>query len=117
MDTAYMAKKKKTARKKFDAKPRLMKGGRQVMGALERIQKLQEQIEEAKNAALEELREKRKTAQQALADVEKEISDLTGTKTSKSGIRRMRDPNKPCPICGQTGHDGRFHRGQSKKKK
>lgn len=87
------------------------------MGALEKIQKLQEQIEEAKTAALEELKEKRREAAQALSNIDKEISDLTGTKTRATGVKRMRDPNKPCPICGQTGHDARRHRGESKKKK
>lgn len=28
----------------------------------------------------------------------------------KKAITRKRDPNKPCPVCGELGHDGRFHR-------
>ena len=28
-------------------------------------------------------------------------------------ITRQRDPNKPCPVCGEKGHDGRFHRKEN----
>lgn len=110
-----MAKSKKA--KAFNPKPRLMKGGRQVMSAIEKIQRLQEQMAEVKAQAIEELKEKRKTAAQALADIDQEIASLTGSKAAKSGITRQRDPNKPCPVCGEKGHDARRHRGESRKKK
>src|SRR3990167_3395427 len=114
-----MAKKRKVAsRNKFNSKPRLMKGGKEVMSALDKIAKLMEQIEEAKSGALEELGEKRKTALQAVADIDKEISALTGTKTAgKTGITRQRDPNAVCKVCGEKGHDARRHRGDAKKKR
>ncbi len=111
-----MAKKrqKKTV---FNPKPRLMKGGKQIMGVREEMQKLQERMQELQGKAVDELRERRKEAAQALADIDKELSDLTGGKAPKSGITRKRDPNKPCPICGVVGHDGRFHRKDTVKKK
>ncbi len=30
---------------------------------------------------------------------------------------RQRDPNKPCPVCGELGHDARKHRADNLKKK
>jgi hypothetical protein len=41
-------------------------------------------------------------------------------KSKKSGIKRHRDPNKPCDVCGfatDPGHDARKHRGQGDNKK
>jgi hypothetical protein len=41
-------------------------------------------------------------------------------KAGKTGIKRQRDPNKPCDICGfvtDPGHDARKHRGQGGNKK
>lgn len=32
-------------------------------------------------------------------------------------ITRPRDPNKPCPVCGELGHDGRKHRKENLAKK
>lgn len=40
-----------------------------------------------------------------------------GPKPGKSGITRKRDPNKPCPVCGEKGHDARRHRWDKDKKK
>jgi DNA repair exonuclease SbcCD ATPase subunit len=36
---------------------------------------------------------------------------------AKSKITRSRDPNKPCPVCGELGHDGRKHRQENLAKK
>jgi DNA repair exonuclease SbcCD ATPase subunit len=82
--------------------------------AFEKIQKLQEQIEAAKAEAVEELREKRKEAAAALADIDRQIAALTGEKAAKTAIKRQRDPNKPCKVCGELGHDARKHRGDKK---
>ena len=100
-------------------KPRLMKHGKEVRmaSALEKIQKLQEQIEEARSEAIEELKQKREEARKTLADIERQITDLTGFGPQKAATRRQRDPNKNCPICSIPGHDARAHRSQGKHKK
>ncbi len=36
---------------------------------------------------------------------------------SSTGIKRQRDPSKPCGQCGAIGHDRRFHRAENIKKK
>lgn len=36
-------------------------------------------------------------------------------KAKKEGIKRPRDPNKECPVCGITGHDKRAHRNHPEK--
>ena len=87
--------------------------------ALEKIQKLQEQIEEAKTAALEELRGQRKEVQSQLAEIDRQISALSGQSaggTKAKGTRKS-SSEAVCPICEIPGHDGRAHRSQGKHKK
>jgi len=33
------------------------------------------------------------------------------------GLKRQRDPQRPCPYCNVTGHDGRLHRNQGDRKR
>lgn len=63
------------------------------------------------DAKIEELTAARR---QELLD---ELKALGWKATGKTGTRRQRDPNKPCPVCGEVGHDARRHRGEKKKKK
>jgi len=35
----------------------------------------------------------------------------------KAGIKRKRNPNAVCKVCGEKGHDARRHRWDKKKKK
>ncbi|MCA1585551.1 MAG: hypothetical protein LC791_12560 [Acidobacteria bacterium] len=86
--------------------------------ALEKIQRLQEQMEEVKGQALEELREKRREAQAQVADIDRQIAELGGSRTgSKAKGTRRSSSELTCPICDIKGHDGRAHRGQGKNKK
>jgi DNA repair exonuclease SbcCD ATPase subunit len=89
----------------------------QMATALEKIQKLQEQIEEAKVQALEELREKRREAQAALADIDRQIAELGGAARARVRASRKSGAGAVCPICEVAGHDGRAHRSQGRNKK
>jgi DNA repair exonuclease SbcCD ATPase subunit len=89
---------------------------------------------------LDQLEERRAKAAAQLDDIEGEIlaykkkrqgellAELEGLGLSMPGaksavgagdkkITRQRDPNKPCPVCGETGHDARRHRSGSEAKK
>jgi len=116
-------------RAKAKAKPKAKERGpvlvkkngerRQMATALEKIQKLQEQIEEAKTEALEELRAKRREIQALLTDIDSQISELGGgsSRQGKSKGTRKSSSEATCKICGITGHDARAHRSQGKNKR
>lgn len=97
-------------------------------GTVEKLKKLEAEAKELRTAAKKE----------ALAAVKAAIADLNSLGFSyelvdaasgggggmptpfkkkagakKGAIKRHRDPNKKCPICGETGHDGRFHRKEN----
>lgn len=82
--------------------------------ALQEIEKLQAQIEKKKAEALEELASDLKEARKTVADIERQIAELGGKKTRKSGGR-------VCAVCGESGHNSRRHTAaevaEAKKKK
>lgn len=84
------------------------------MNKTDEVLKLIEQLEQKKVAAVDEQLAIISEAQQTLLKL-----GYNASKTSKSGsgTTRMRDPNKPCGVCGQLGHDGRFHRKDTVGKK
>jgi hypothetical protein len=68
-------------------------------------------LDKLKQAAIDELKG-------IIAEATEKLTRLGITEEPrKTGIKRPRDPNKPCPICGEKGHDGRFHRSDKAKKK
>ena len=68
-------------------------------------------LDKLKQAAIDELKG-------IIAEAEEKLAKLgVGVGGKRTGIKRPRDPNKKCPICGELGHDGRFHRSDKVKKK
>jgi DNA repair exonuclease SbcCD ATPase subunit len=82
---------------------------------VERKARLQEQMNEIDT----KIYEHKKVRQAELLAELKELGleDKSERRASATGITRQRDPNKPCPVCGETGHDARRHKGEPKKKK
>ena len=78
--------------------------------AIEKVLALQKQLDSEKGAAIQELLE----ARGKLDDQLKALGYSSGQRSS--GVKRQRDPNKPCPVCGEKGHDARKHRGEKKTK-
>ena len=62
--------------------------------ALEKIQELQHQIRQLKEDAILELKEKLISARRAVADLEKELEEITGEKAPAGSIR-VRRPSMP----------------------
>ena len=124
-----MSKKKKDAKV---SKPRLMKEGVQVETVDSRLSKLS--LEELQ-AKLQDAERNANVYREAIEgrkqeEINKRLEELrslgwspspasrnTLSKPKGEGVKRQRDPNKPCPICNITGHDARAHRSQGKTKK
>jgi DNA repair exonuclease SbcCD ATPase subunit len=83
----------------------------------ERRTKLQEQIDEVDTKIYEFKKIRRDELMAELKELGLEDMPKMKTAASSGGTKRQRDPNKPCPVCGETGHDARRHRGENIKKK
>jgi DNA repair exonuclease SbcCD ATPase subunit len=61
---------------------------------------------------------KKKRQAELMAELEGLGLSVPGAKSaaaaSEKKATRQRDPNRPCPVCGETGHDARRHKGGRK---
>lgn len=89
------------------------------MSNIDKALKLRQELESVTQAAIDELLLQRKdidTQLRALGHAFPE--DRKGAR--KTGIRRIKDANEPCKVCGfvtEPPHDGRAHRSQGTNKK
>lgn len=84
---------------------------------LDEIAKLEAQLADTRATAIKELRVRKAELAAELKKVDQKITALGGSGKAKSRAKRKQDPNKKCPVCGEVGHDGRKHAGDSKKVK
>ena len=82
------------------------------IGSAERAFKLKADYEAARNAAISELLEQQKSLDEQLRALGYAV-DRARPATPKPRVSTY-DANKPCKVCGQTGHDARKHRYQQK---
>lgn len=76
---------------------------------VDKVMKALEDLDSLKQQAINELLDERKNIDEQLAKLGHGVKQAASTK-------RMRDPNKLCPVCGEKGHDARRHRGEQKTK-
>ena len=74
---------------------------------IQKVLDLQKQYEEAKQTAIQELLDQRKTIDEQL----KALGYVQGAPATK---QRQSDPNKVCPVCSEKGHDARRHKNDPK---
>ena len=85
------------------------------MSKVQEALKAMQTLESLKTAAIEELLEQRKEIDNQLAQLGYNESPKSAPKGKAS---RVKDPNKPCPICKfvtEPAHDGRAHKNKQKK--
>jgi DNA repair exonuclease SbcCD ATPase subunit len=94
------------------------KSGGQDGGALSKIKKLQEQMEEYSKEAVAEALEQAEDAIATLSSLGQRYR-LVRVSARGKGMRQT-NPDRPCPVCQfktEPPHDARQHRGQGKSKR
>lgn len=74
---------------------------------VQKVLDLERQFQEAKQVAIQDLLSQRAT-------IDEQLKTLGYDSTKKVAVVRQTDPNKKCPVCGETGHDARRHKNDPK---
>jgi DNA repair exonuclease SbcCD ATPase subunit len=74
---------------------------------VQKVLDLEKQFQEAKQVAIQDLLKQRQT-------IDEQLKVLGHDNTKKAPVVRQTDPNKKCPVCGETGHDARRHKNDPK---
>lgn len=88
---------------------------------IDKIRQMEAELETLKKGRIKELLSQREAIDKELRQLghgtREIVPKMEAEKPAKAPkkITRKRDPNKPCPICGETGHDARRHRGDKKR--
>jgi DNA repair exonuclease SbcCD ATPase subunit len=78
-----------------------------VLDLEKKHQDSERQLAEAKQVAIQELLRER-------GAIDEQLKSLGYDPKKAPAVKRQVDPNKKCPVCGETGHDARRHKNDPK---